>query len=102
MERASVYTLSFYEEAWRKALDYCGSHSGREVDKMRETGLTPFETPGGAVAFEQASLVLECRKLYFGDIKEAGFIDPALVDGVYGKRDFHRFYVGQITRALIK
>lgn len=102
MERASTYTLSFYEEAWRPALEYCGGHSGRDVDKVRETGLVPFETPAGAVAFEQARLVLECRKLYAGDIKEAGFIDPALVDEVYGKRDFHRFYVGQITRVLIK
>ncbi len=102
MERGGVYTLSFYEEAWRPALDYCGSHSGREVDKARETGLVPFETPGGAVAFEQARLVLECRKLYAGDIREDNFLDPALVDEVYGRRDFHRFYVGQITRVLTR
>jgi flavin reductase (DIM6/NTAB) family NADH-FMN oxidoreductase RutF len=102
MERSGVYTLSFYEEAWRKALDYCGSHSGRDADKVRETGLISFETPGGAVAFEQARLVLECRKLYAGDLAESGFVDPALVDENYAKRDFHRFYVGQITRVLIK
>jgi flavin reductase (DIM6/NTAB) family NADH-FMN oxidoreductase RutF len=102
MERSSVYTLSFYEEPWRKALEYCGNHTGREVDKVRETGLIPFETPGGAIAFEQARLVLECRKLYFGDVTEAGFVDPALVSEMYAKRDFHRFYVGQIMRVLIK
>ncbi len=102
MERSGVYTLSFYEEAWRKALEYCGNHSGREVDKVRETGLIPFETPGGAVAFEEARLVLECRKLYAGDLAESGFVDPALVEENYGKRDFHRFYVGQIMRVLIK
>lgn len=102
MERSCVYTLSFYEEQWRKALEYCGSHSGREVDKAAETGLIPFTTPGGAVAFEQARLVLECRKLYFGDIGQAGFVDTALMDQVYARRDFHRFYVGAIQRVLSK
>lgn len=101
MERSTVYTLSFFQESWRKALDYCGSHSGRDVDKMAATGLVPFATPAGAVTFEQASLVLECRKLYAGDISEAGFVVPAVVDEVYGKRDFHRFYVGEILRVLV-
>lgn len=102
MERNSVYTLSFFDETWRKALEYCGTHSGRDVDKMAQTGLTPFATPGGAVGYEQARLILECRKLYTGDITEAGFIDRALMDEVYGRRDFHRFYVGEITHALMR
>jgi flavin reductase (DIM6/NTAB) family NADH-FMN oxidoreductase RutF len=102
MERSIVYTLSFYEEPWRPALEYSGSHSGRDVDKARETGLTPFQTPGGAVAFEQARLILECQKLYFGDIKEEGFVDNALVNEIYPRKDFHRFYVGLITRVLVK
>ncbi len=102
MERNQVYTLSFYEEPWRAALEYCGSHSGRDVDKAHETGLTPFATPAGAIAFQQARLILECRKLYFGDIEEAGFVDRGVMEEVYPRRDFHRFYVGQIMRVLIK
>jgi len=102
MERHSVFTLSFYEENWRKALEYCGAHSGREVDKTGETGLVPFETPGRAIAFEQARLILECRKLYFGDLSEAGFVDQAVVGEYYPSHDFHRFYVGQIARVLMK
>jgi flavin reductase (DIM6/NTAB) family NADH-FMN oxidoreductase RutF len=100
MERASVYTLSFFDEEWRAALDYCGSHSGRDVDKIAQTGLTPFETPAGAVGYEQARLILECRKLYAGKIAEADFVDRAVIDEVYARRDFHRFYVGQILRVL--
>jgi len=100
MERSGVYTLSFFDETWRKALEYCGTHSGREVDKMAQTGLTPFATPAGAVGFEQARLILECRKVYAGDIAEAGFVDRAVMDGVYPDRDFHRFYVGEISRVL--
>lgn len=102
MERSRVYTLSFFDETWRKALEYCGTHSGREVDKMAQTGLRPFATPGGAVGFEQARLILECRKVYAGDIAEAGFVDRAVMDGVYPARDFHRFYVGEISRVLMR
>lgn len=102
MERAGIYALSFFDAEWRKALEYCGSHSGRDVDKPAQTGLKPFLTAGRAVGFEQARLILECRKLYAGDIAEAGFVDRAVMDQVYPQRDFHRFYVGEITRALIK
>ena len=100
MERSTTYTLSFFDEEWRKALEYCGSHSGREVNKPSETGLIPFATPSGAVAFEQAQLILECRKLYCGDFGETGFVDARVMDAVYQQRDFHRFYVGEITRVL--
>ncbi len=100
MERSASYTLSFFDATWRKALEYCGSHSGRDVNKTHETGLTPFATPTGAVAFEQARLILECRKLYFGDIGEAGFVDAKVMGAVYQQRDFHRFYVGEIISVL--
>jgi flavin reductase (DIM6/NTAB) family NADH-FMN oxidoreductase RutF len=100
MERSGVYTLSFFDETWRSALEYCGSHSGRDVDKMAQTGLVPFATPGGAAGFQQARLILECRKVYAGDIGEAGFVERSVIEQVYPKRDFHRFYVGEIARAL--
>lgn len=102
VERSNVYTLSFFDREWRKALEYCGSHSGRDVDKVTQTGLTPFATPGAAVGFEQARLILECRKMYAGDITEAGFLDRAVMEGAYPQRDFHRFYVGEIARVLSK
>ena len=40
MEQASHFTLSFFDEAYRSALDFCGSRSGRDVDKAAATGLT--------------------------------------------------------------
>jgi flavin reductase (DIM6/NTAB) family NADH-FMN oxidoreductase RutF len=102
MERNPIYTLSFFDESWKKALEYCGSHSGREVDKGRETGLIPFTTPAGAVSFEQAQLVLECHKLYAGDLAADGFVDQAPREEFYEQGDFHRFYVGEIVRVLMR
>ena len=40
MEQAEYYTLCFFDKEHQAALDYCGSHSGRDVDKIAATGLT--------------------------------------------------------------
>jgi hypothetical protein len=50
-ERAQYFTLSFFSEKHRKALTYCGTHSGRNSDKVNEAGLTPVKE-GGFVYFE--------------------------------------------------
>ena len=63
MEKAGTYTLTFYAEDFREALRYCGTHSGRDGDKIQATGLTPAATPSGAPAFKEARLVIECRKM---------------------------------------
>lgn len=102
MERTSHYTLSFFAETHRAALEYCGSHSGRDVDKVAATGLTPICDETGAVYFAQARLVLVCRKLYGGDIVREAFTDPAVPADVYPKGDFHRMYVGEIVHCLLR
>ena len=100
MEIASHFTLSFFDEAYRPALDFCGSRSGREVDKAAATGLTPVAGSTGAVYFGEARLVLECRKLYAQDITPTSFLDPTIPAEVYPKADYHRMYVGEIVHCL--
>ncbi len=96
-EKYDNFTLSFFEEKHRNILQYCGTHSGRDVDKARETGLTPVscELPE-TTAFEEARLVIECKKLYFDDLKPASFLDPEIEDS-YPDKDYHRMYVGEIA-----
>ena len=43
IEDNECYTASFLGEEFRNALSFCGSHSGRDCDKAKETGLTPAE-----------------------------------------------------------
>lgn len=102
MEREEGFTLSFFDEARRKVLDLCGSKSGRDVDKAKAAGITPraFAADGSAqrVGFEEARLVLACRKLYSQDLDAGRFIDPAIARN-YPKGDLHRLYVGAIEGA---
>jgi hypothetical protein len=49
------------------------------------------------MAFEQARLILECRKLYADDIKPNAFVDTLLDKEIYPTKDHHRFYIGEIV-----
>jgi len=100
IERSDTFTLSFFEEHHRKALSYCGSHSGRDTDKIKGAGLTPVKE-GGFVYFDEARLVLACRKLYFQDISPGRFLDEK-IDDMYPQKDYHRMYVGEIVKCLRK
>lgn len=101
IEREAYFTMSFFDEAYQKALSLCGSKSGREINKAQATGLTPFFTDQ-AIAFQEARLVLVCRKLAFQDLDPAGFLDPAIDASCYPGKDYHRMYVGAIERVLTK
>jgi flavin reductase (DIM6/NTAB) family NADH-FMN oxidoreductase RutF len=99
MERAELFTLSFFAEEHRKALKYCGTRSGRDTDKIAGTGLSPVFDDLGAVYFEQARLVLICRKIYTHDLDPERFIDKA-IEQEYPDRDYHRMYLGEVLSCL--
>lgn len=99
LEREERFTLSFYGDQ-REIHQICGSKSGRDVDKTRETGLIPV-VENGAVFFEQARLALVCRKLYAQDLDPACFLDKSCLES-YRAGDFHRVYVGEIERVFLR
>ena len=45
--------------------------------------------------------MLVCRKLYADDLKENAFIDPDMLKH-YAAKDYHRFYICEITEVLVK
>ena len=100
LEREERFSLSFYPEEYRKALALCGSKSGRDVDKVAATGLIPAFTEDNVPYFEQAKLVLICKKLYAQDLNEQSVIDSEAVLPNYKGDDWHRMYVGEITSVL--
>ena len=87
-------------EEYRKALTLCGSKSGRDIDKIKECGLTVSASAGNAPYFQEADLVLVCRKLYWQDIDPAHFLDPDLDGRWYPEKDYHRMYIGEIVETL--
>lgn len=96
------YTLSFFTETYRPALQFCGTRSGRDTDKIAETGLTPIQTERGNVIFQEARMVFECRKIYEDDLKKKRFLVPEIAKKNYPKNDFHRFFMGEIINVLAR
>lgn len=101
MERGDYYTLSFYTEAYRDALNYCGTHSGRDGDKAAATGLTPITTPFGAKAFGEAWLILECKKTLAQSLIPEALNDPELKKEWTGQ-SMHKMYIGEIVNVWVK
>lgn len=99
MEESDSFTLCAFPAQFGEALLLCGTKSGRDVNKAREAGLTPVaSTRVGAPGFEEAELILECRKLYFNDLNPENFATRE-IGKHYPKRDYHRMYVGEVAAA---
>lgn len=100
-EKYSQFTLSFFGKEHKKALQLCGTKSGRDMDKVKAAGLTPLSTEHGNVFFEEAQLMIECEKVYYDDIKPEHFIDTSIAKN-YPAHDYHRMYFGFIINSLLK
>lgn len=97
MERYDTFTLNAFEPKYKQALSILGSKSGRDGDKIALAGLTPMASREvAAPCFREASLVIECRKMYWQDIDNTHFLDSG-IEGNYAKKDYHRVYFGEIV-----
>ena len=102
MEDQAYFTVSVLPKDMKNAMALCGTKSGRDMDKIKECGLTVRTGAGGAPFFEEAELVLVCRTLYVQDLDPACAL-PAGEEKVlpnYGaKGGWHRAYTGEIVEA---
>ena len=112
LDKTGEFTISIPLEGPDGVINrVCGSLSGRDVDKVKEAGLTLAEpsvirTPG----ILEYPITLECRVLYSQeldldaipeDIRQRSY--PRDVDGSFpmANRDVHTVYVGEIVDAYI-
>lgn len=101
MESSDYYTLSFFSAEYKEQMALCGSKSGRDIDKVKACGFTPAFTEEGAPYFEEAEMVLVCKKMSSQDFDPAGFKEQRVRDK-YTAGDFHTMYFGQVLRVLKK
>lgn len=99
IEREERLTLSFLGKEHQDIHQICGKKSGRDCDKVKESGLCPVTTEAGNVTFSQARLTLEGRKLFVSDMKPEMFLDSSLLKRWYSDQpggSFHRIYIIEI------
>lgn len=101
IDREEFFTLSVFDESFRPALNLCGTVSGRDRDKIKEAGLTPMEV-AGTTAFEEAKMILVCRKQYHQYMGPEGFDGKENDEKWYKDKDYHTMYIGSIESVLVR
>lgn len=101
IDKEDYFTLSFYPADMKQRIHgVCGSKSGRDIDKAEVCNITPcFDE--NAPYFEEAELVLVCKKMAKSKFDPADFIDGTICDKWYELKDFHYIYYGSIEKVLI-
>ncbi len=99
LEENDTFALCFMGEQ-RDVHKICGSQSGRDIDKVAETGLTPVYSEG-TVYFREARLVIIAKKTYADTLKPECFIDKS-ADEKWYNNDYHKMFYGEIIKVLKK
>ena len=101
VDREEYFTLAFFGPEHHDHLALCGSKSGRDVDKVTECGFTVKTAPCGAPYFEEAELVLVCRKR-FAQPMNPDYMPQEIKTKWYPEEDYHTLYIGEIVAVLVK
>lgn len=97
MEQYDTFTLCAFPLKYQTDLQYLGTHSGRDFDKIADTKLNVIQSRKvAAPSFAEAELIFECQKIYADDFKPKFFIDTS-IENKYPNKDYHRFYFGEIV-----
>jgi len=92
-----TFTVSFYPEEYRGALELMGSMSGRDGDKAAAAGLTPRPI-GDGVTYAEAEETLVCRKMYMDQMRYEAV--PQEAKKIYtGGVEPHYIIIGELIDA---
>ena len=101
IDASSTFSLTFFDNSFRKDLSYLGTVSGRDEDKLAKTNLTVSyleDTP----YFEEAKLTIICKKLYAQNLEPECFIEKELDKKWYPEKDYHTLYIAEVEKIFIK
>lgn len=101
LDREKFFTTSFFSDQFKDILKFCGTNSGRNVNKDEKTGLTP-KIFGESVAYEEAELVFVCEKQYRNMMEPENILDEKIIKTFYDEQDFHIVYIGKIVQTFLK
>ncbi len=100
MDAKDFFTVSFYPEECKQILGVLGSKSGRDMDKMKESGLTPVQS-GESMSFKEAEVTLVCRKLFKQQLDVANMSED-VAKAMYEGQALHDMYIGEIVDIIRK
>ena len=98
LENASTFTVSVPAlGSMREELAFCGSRSGRDIEKMKELHAAFTEPIFGAQSgFSGCKYHIECAILFKADLDENIISNENIRERYYLSGDPHRMFVGEI------
>lgn len=106
LQKEESFTLSFFTRDYRRALQICGTRSGRDTDKVKEAGLTPLETPSGLMSFAEARMIIECKKMLVQELDYANLTEPykakIMEESYNNEPSKHQLFISEITNIWLK
>ncbi len=94
-EESNRISISFFGEEYRDALKLCGTKSGRDIEKIKEAGLTVFNN-NGDVGFLEAERIIYGKKIYAGKLDPECFISDDIMK--HYNNDYHTVYICEIEK----
>jgi flavin reductase (DIM6/NTAB) family NADH-FMN oxidoreductase RutF len=96
MESAKDFSVCVLPDHYRKELAFCGTKSGRDLNKIEACHLNIdkcFKADSFFIA--ESSLHFECRIVHKHKLDPAT-LDPSIIKRYYPLKDFHMVYYGEI------
>lgn len=100
MENNEYFTISFYNEEYKQDLITLGTKSGRDIDKIALTKLTPEFLQEGTT-FKNAKLTIVCKKIYYQDL-DISNIPADEKNKFYKNEPVHRMFIGEVIDIIDK
>lgn len=95
-----TFSICYFDNQ-KDILRECGTKSGRDVNKDELCNLHAIELDG-EIAYEEATVVIVCKKIYQDDFKKDHFLDMSIYQKRYSDDLPHRFYVGEVLNVYKK
>ena len=98
MDANEYFTISFFPEEYKQILGVLGSKSGRDMDKMKDSGLSAIKA-GDSVSFKEAEVTLVCRKMFKQELSVANMPED-VAKAMYEGQAPHDMYIGEVAEIV--
>lgn len=96
IDQEDTFSISFYDKEHQKTMKYLGTVSGRNEDKIANSGLT-LNWMENTPYFDEANMVMVCKKLFKQPLINDGLIEEKYKNTWYSSGDNHTLYIAEIT-----
>ena len=96
MEKYSTFTLCAFPKEYHPTLNFLGTRSGKDSDKLADARLTPMAAEAAdAPVYAEGELAVGGRKVYWQDMDPSHFLVKGIEQN-YPMKDYHRIYYGEV------